>query len=89
VKVLYHSAVLNYVEEEARQAFVAEMKAITSEREDVVWLSNEAPGIVPGLSDSLGALASSRAYFELGRNGSDLLATTHPHGESLHWLQQA
>jgi len=91
VKVLFHSAVLNYVEHDRRQHFIDEMIALTGDRSDVIWLSNEGPDIVTGLvppDDLSNSAAPGRSIFHLGRNGRELLALTDPHGASLTWVDR-
>ena len=84
--VVFHSAVLSYVRLDRRQAF-AEVLTKASARRDIVWLSNEAPGIVREVT----ALAPrpgehrfllGRTRFTGGRRRDELLALAHPHGES-------
>lgn len=73
--VIYHSAVLAYVDERRRAAFaeaVAELGA--------VWLSNEAPGIVS--ASTAGGDADS---FALVRNGGEHVADTDSHGAWIRW----
>jgi hypothetical protein len=88
--VVFHSAVLSYVDRVRRRAF-AEALTDASKRRDLVWLSNEAPGVLPEMT----ALAPpmSEIRFLLGRtlltNGQrrdELLALAHPHGADLTWL---
>ena len=89
--VVFHSAVFSYVAPERRRAF-ADILAAASLRRDLVWISNEGPGIVPDLPD----LGASRGgmRFVLGRtrfrDGStrdrQVLALAHPHGAHLEWL---
>lgn len=88
--VVFHSAVLNYVSPDRRQAFAA-ILAEASKRRDVVWLSNEGPGVIREMS----ALAPSpselryllgRTQFTKGQRRDELLAVAHPHGGELYWL---
>ncbi|HXJ82284.1 MAG TPA: DUF2332 domain-containing protein [Candidatus Methylomirabilis sp.] len=88
--VVFHSAVLSYVTLDRRQAF-ADVLANASKRRAVVWLSNEAPGVLPDVT----ALAPSinehrfllgRTRFTNGRRRDELLALAHPHGPDLTWL---
>jgi hypothetical protein len=48
----------------------------------VVWLSNEAPGVVPGLPET----TRERGLSVLARDGHTPLAHTDPHGTWLRWL---
>ena len=88
--VVFHSAVLSYVRPERRRAF-ADVLADVSKQRDVVWLSNEAPGIVPELtrlapSGSERRFLLGRTRFVTGQRQDELLALTHPHGAELAWL---
>lgn len=88
--VVFHSAVLSYVSLDRRQAF-AEVLAKASKRRDIVWLSNEASGIVrevTALAPGLGELRFllGRTRFTGGRRRDELLALAHPHGAELTWL---
>jgi len=88
--IVFHSAVLNYLNPDRRRAF-ADVLACASKRREIVWLSNEAPGVICETT----ALAPSRSElrFLLGRtklaNGErrdEFLAVAHPHGAELTWL---
>jgi len=87
--VVFHSAVLSYVSRERRQEF-ADALAQASKRRDIIWLANEAIGIVselPAVAPS-GALRFlvARTRFANGQRRSELLALAHPHGAELAWL---
>jgi hypothetical protein len=80
--VVFHTAVLAYLDPEARQAFVELMK-----RMPVTWLSNEGRGVVPGVAERLEARnleAPTPSDFVLTRNGEPI-AFTQPHGRALTW----
>ena len=87
--VVFHSAVLGYVHPERRQAFGDALRA-ASKRRDVVWISNEGSGLIPGIA----ALARARpdqflvgrTSFKNGRQRDELLALAHPHGGEATWL---
>lgn len=77
--VVYHSAVLAYVDSDTRRAFAAAVRELGA-----VWLSNEAPGVV-----SLPAGTADRAgddAFALVRDGRELLAYTDSHGTWIEWV---
>ena len=76
--VIFHSAVLAYLSMPQRVSFAATVAAL-----DAVWLSNEAPGIVPG---SACAAARQNGNFVLLRDGGTPLAVTDGHGTWLDWL---
>ena len=76
--VVYHSAVLAYVAEEDRARFADTVRGLGA-----VWLSNEGPGVVPGVS----VTAREGAPFVLIRDGRTPLALTDPHGTWVDWLE--
>jgi hypothetical protein len=78
--VVYHSAVLAYVTAENRQRFAATVRGLPA-----VWLSSEAPGILPGIT----VPAFEGAPSVLVRDGQTPLALADGHGSWLHWLPAA
>ena len=77
--VIYHSAVLAYVADGDRERFARTARGLAA-----VWLSNEAPGVVPGLP-----LTDFReGTFVLGHGGRTPLALADGHGAWLHWLDR-
>jgi len=87
--VVFHSAVFAYVHPERRQTF-ADVLAIASKRRDVVWISNEGPGIIPEITALAPALTElrfllGRTSFKNGRRHDELLALAHPHGAYATW----
>ncbi len=76
--VVFHSAVLIYLSLADRQEFAASVRSLGA-----VWLSNEAPGVLPGLPTA--ALPTDERSFVLGQGGSTVLALTAPHGGWLDW----
>ena len=88
--VVFHSAVLTYVSPDRRQAF-ADVLAAASARRKVVWLSNEAPGVIREMTTLAPALREhrfllGRTQFTNGRRDDELLALAHPHGAEVTWL---
>lgn len=75
--VVYHSAVLAYVDEPGRRAFADTVRELGA-----VWLANEAVGVLPGVK----VPAHDGAPFVLVRDGRTSLAFTDPHGTWLRWL---
>jgi hypothetical protein len=74
--VVFHTAVLGYVDAAGRAEFTETMRGLHA-----TWISNEMPGLVPGTDiDSGGA-----ARIVLARDQRPL-ALTGPHGQSLTWL---
>jgi hypothetical protein len=78
--VVFHSAVLSYLDDGGRFAFRALVGELAARR-PTVWLSNEGPGvIVHGVPRRDGPVP-----FVLAR-GDTPLALASPHGETLEWL---
>jgi hypothetical protein len=77
--VVFHTAVLAYVNECGRQQFRQAMLA-----SGAVWISNEAPGIFPGIASKLSSKLR-RDRFLLSVDGEPV-AWTAPHGQSLDWI---
>lgn len=75
--VVYHSAVLAYVAPEDRERFASTVRGL-----GVTWLSNEAPGVVPGVPLD----GRDDGTFVLARDGSKALARTDGHGDWVEWL---
>jgi hypothetical protein len=75
--VIFHSAVLAYVAPADRERFAQTVRSLTA-----VWLSNEAPGVVPGMP----CTRFREGTFVLGHGGRTPLAFTDGHGTWLHWL---
>jgi hypothetical protein len=75
--VVYHSAVLAYVAREDRESFAGILRGL-----DVVWFSNEAPGVVPGVPLD----KRDDGTFVLARDGRQVLARTDGHGDWVEWL---
>ena len=88
--VVFHSAVLTYVKPDRRQAFAAVL-AGASRKRNIVWLSNEPPGVVPevaALAPAQGGLRYllARTQFTNGQRRDELLAHAHVHGADVAWL---
>jgi hypothetical protein len=75
--VVFHSAVLAYVEPAAREQFAGAVRELGA-----TWLSNEAPGVVPGLPGEFRG-----GTFMLARDGRTPLALTDGHGNWVQWLE--
>jgi hypothetical protein len=76
--VVMHTAVLPYLTDAARSAFVARMDDLP-----VRWLAQEAPGLVPG-TDELQA-DPRRPELVVSLDGRSL-ARSAPHGGWIEWL---
>ncbi|MEE2056063.1 DUF2332 domain-containing protein [Rhodococcus artemisiae] len=80
--VVFHSAVLNYVDPEERAAFEQTVRALPCH-----WISNESPRVLPGITRLLGVpLGEIGGRFVLGLDGRPV-ALTGAHGQSLDWVR--
>jgi hypothetical protein len=77
--VIYHSAVLAYVAPAQRGHFADTVAAL-----DAVWLSNEGPGVLPGVA----VPERDGDNFALVRDGTAAIACTDPHGTWIEWLPE-
>ena len=76
--VVFHSAVLAYVDAEARARFASLMQS----RDDVVWISNEGAGVLPDTRAQLETLGiEPDGRFVISVDGQ-AVALTGPHGQS-------
>jgi hypothetical protein len=88
--IVFHSAVLPYVEKSRRLGFAALLSHLSATR-NLTWISNEAPGVVasarppavPGIEKSF---VVARTVFRRGRGTDEVLAIAHPHGREMTWL---
>ncbi|TFD68070.1 DUF2332 domain-containing protein [Cryobacterium ruanii] len=83
--VVFHTAVLAYLNEPDRHRFAAQMAELP-----VRWLSNEGQSVVPGVLERLAETPAPShslpaSAFILALDGEPI-ALTQPHGRSLHWL---
>jgi hypothetical protein len=76
--VVFHSAVLAYLNPEQRTRF-AELVATLP----CTWISNEGAGAIPSLPREPGDRDDGR--FVLGLNGREVVAYTGPHGQWIEW----
>lgn len=77
--VVFHSAVLNYVDKPRRAAFAQAVNDLK-----VTWLSNEGPGVLGWVPAT-----TERNGFVLVQDGQTVLAETDPHGTWLRWTAAA
>jgi hypothetical protein len=77
--VVFHSAVLAYVDAGGRAEFAATIRELAEQR-PLCWVSNEAPGVVVDVD------LPRPSRFVLARDAVPL-ALTGPHGQSLDWIQ--
>jgi hypothetical protein len=88
--VVMHGGVLPYLPQERRRAFVAALAA-ASRRRPIVWISNEAPGVVfewprEEPRPRAATFLLGRVRLEEGVVEEELLACAHPHGDHLAWF---
>jgi hypothetical protein len=81
--VVIHSAVLAYLPKPRR----AEFAEVVAGRDDVVWLSNELPDVVRGLTAPPVLPDGPAVQFLVGVDGERVAAVTDPHGTWLHWVE--
>jgi hypothetical protein len=89
--VVLQSAVFPYIPPERRAAFVTTLARMSDGRE-VVWISNEAPGLnarlkVPALSPGPLRFIVGRTTFYRGTGVDETLAIAHHHGMEMTWLE--
>jgi len=78
--VVFHSAVLAYLDQEQRRRFTEIMHTVKRTR-DVHWVSNEAPGVIGGADVE----PRPKGRFVLAHDQVPI-AVTGPHGYNLDWL---
>jgi hypothetical protein len=89
--VVFHSAVLHYVDNDRRRRFT-ELLAEISRIRPIVWISFEGPGVINSLEeaapkrDRLMARLGKSTWAE-GHGQHRLLALAHFHGWDLEWLE--
>ncbi|MBV1850814.1 DUF2332 domain-containing protein [Catellatospora tritici] len=82
--VVFHTAVLAYLSPADRDRFCTTMTDLVASRPGTVWLSNEAPGVLPAITGRLPVpVPSGRTV--LARDGRPV-AFGMPHGQALTWL---
>ncbi len=79
--VVFHSAVIAYLEPHDRERFQQMMTALVADGA-CRWVSNEAPAVLPGVAP---ADAQPSGRFVLALDGR-AVARTHGHGRSMTWL---
>jgi hypothetical protein len=82
--VVFHSAVIAYLEPDDRRRFVALMTGLVAARA-CPWVSNEAPEVLPEVTAPGMGRPPGPAQFVLGLDGG-ALAWAHGHGRTLTWL---
>lgn len=79
--VVFHSAVIAYLEDDSRERFHKMMTDLVNAGA-CHWISNEGPQVLPGIT---GDLAVPQGRFVMGLDGRPV-AFTHGHGHAIDWL---
>lgn len=83
--VVFHSAVLAYLGPAARRRFADVLRRLRRSR-PIEWVSNEAPGVVPGVEvPGVEVPSPMPGRFVLVQN-QHAVALAGPHGNTLDWL---
>ncbi|WP_248579419.1 DUF2332 domain-containing protein [Nocardioides sp. InS609-2] len=82
--VVFHSAVLAYVDEQGRRRFETMMAGLVADGR-CHWVSNEGRRVHPVVTETGPELPADLASFVLGLDGQ-AVAWTHGHGASMRWL---
>jgi hypothetical protein len=77
--VVFHTAVLAYLQAERREAFASQMTSLP----DVIWVSNEGAGVLPSVTEQVRMTIDGRMI--LAVNGTPV-ALVGPHGPSYQAL---
>ncbi len=87
VVVVFHSAVLAYLDRAGRERFTRTMTGLVAERaRPTHWISHEGSGTLTGVSGAMERRPGEQeGRFVLQHNGRTV-ARTGPHGQSLDWL---
>lgn len=81
VVVLFHTAVIAYLEDAERERFADLMAGLVAD-ERCRWVSNEGPGVLPGVTAT--GPEPPPGQFVFGLDGRSM-GHTHGHGRTLHW----
>jgi len=82
--VVFHSAVIAYLDDTSRRSFAARMLKLVAAG-SVRWVSNEGDRVLPEVTRTARWSGRQSERFVLGLDGQ-ALARTHGHGASLTWL---
>jgi hypothetical protein len=82
--VVFHSAVVAYLDDDSRRRFAARMQQLVV-GEAVRWVSNEGDRVLPEITETAHGPGRPAERFVLGLDGR-AVARTHGHGASLTWL---
>ena len=80
--VVFHTAVLAYLDEESTRRFSATMSRLP-----VRWLSNEGQKVVPAVIERMREAPTDSTDFVLALD-AEPIAYAQPHGRTVHWLTE-
>ena len=88
---MINSWVLNYLTDDQRAAYLAELESIGSER-DLSWVYAESPALCPGIPfpselDHQHLTALMLVRWRDAVRTAEHLGVAHPHGYWLHWTR--
>ncbi|MFT3872643.1 MAG: DUF2332 domain-containing protein [Nocardioides sp.] len=84
--VVFHSAVIAYLEPTDRLRFDAMMRQLVAQGE-CHWVSNEGKNVLPSITATGPAIPADRQTFVLGIDGQ-MVAETHGHGRAMRWTAE-
>ena len=84
--VVFHSAVIAYLDPGGRLRFAEMMGRLVSEGA-CHWVSNEGPQVLPAVTATSGSHPEESTDFVLGVDGQ-AVARTHGHGSAMAWLER-
>lgn len=82
--VVFHSAVIAYLPPPLRLQYDALVRGLVADG-GCHWVSNEAPQVLPSITDTGPAATNDEPGFVLGIDGR-MVARTHGHGRWLEWV---
>ena len=81
---MFHTAVMGFLDDQERRAFADRVATAGA-----TWITNEFPGVVPGVADTgLAAPDGAHDGFVLALDGR-AVALADPHGAWLRWMPEA
>ncbi len=87
VVVVFHSAVLAYLDRAARERFRATMMRLVGSRSRPVhWLAHEGHGTLAGVAGAMEKASEGRDGRFVLQHNERTVARTGPHGQSIEWL---
>jgi hypothetical protein len=85
--VVFHSAVIAYLDDQDRRTFSTLMRGLVDDGA-CRWVSNEAEDVLPDITRTAPSVRQDALHFILGVDGQ-AVARTHQHGAAMIWLERA